>query len=158
MARHVLEDFEKQDKLNEGLFKTVRGEYFRFENCHKFITPDAYRFSPIKKQDKLNEELIRVKRGDYFPLHDIKEVWGEHERCFIATAVYGNANAPQVQTLREFRDNILIKNSLGRVITDFYYGGAGEKTAAFIKKHLPFSIPTIQRGLDALVKTYSKRK
>lgn len=80
------------------------------------------------------------------------------DECFIATAVYGDKNAPQVQKLREFRDNVLMQSSTGRAFVNFYYGGAGKKTADFIRKRLPSTIPVIKKSLDALVERYSAQR
>jgi len=74
--------------------------------------------------------------------------------CFIATAVYGDINAPEVQTLREFRDSVLMNSDLGRRIVDWYYGGVGERIAEFIRTQTPCTIPVIRRGLDYLVNQY----
>ncbi len=41
--------------------------------------------------------------------------------CFIATAAYGKYDHPKVQLLREFRDQYLLTNNLGRNIVDMYY-------------------------------------
>ncbi len=45
--------------------------------------------------------------------------------CLIATATYGSELAPQVQQLRELRDNQLVNTSLGtnfmNSFNDFYY-------------------------------------
>jgi hypothetical protein len=41
--------------------------------------------------------------------------------CFIATAVYGDENHPKVKTLRNFRDQHLLSNKLGRLFVAFYY-------------------------------------
>jgi len=41
--------------------------------------------------------------------------------CFIATAVYQNANHPVVKDFRLFRDNWMIKNYFGRIFIRFYY-------------------------------------
>jgi len=41
--------------------------------------------------------------------------------CFIATAVYGNYNAPEVMELREFRDYYLLKTKLGKELVSMYY-------------------------------------
>ena len=41
--------------------------------------------------------------------------------CFIATAAYGSPFAEKVQTLRDFRDQILMKYSLGEKIVRAYY-------------------------------------
>lgn len=41
--------------------------------------------------------------------------------CFIATAVYSNENSPEVETLRRFRDHILVRSYTGRGFITFYY-------------------------------------
>jgi hypothetical protein len=82
----------------------------------------------------------------------------EGDPCFVATAVYGNVNAPQVQTLRKFRDNVLMQSSIGKAFVNFYYSGAGKKTADFIREHLPSTVPAIRRGLDVLVDRYTAQK
>jgi len=41
--------------------------------------------------------------------------------CYIATAVYGSYDCPQVWTLRRFRDNILSKTWYGRTFIKMYY-------------------------------------
>ena len=41
--------------------------------------------------------------------------------CFVATATYGSQLHPHVQTLREFRDNVLLKTAWGRAVVGFYY-------------------------------------
>jgi hypothetical protein len=39
--------------------------------------------------------------------------------CFIATAAYGNELAPPVQFLRNFRDDIVLKSSFGKIFNAF---------------------------------------
>ncbi len=41
--------------------------------------------------------------------------------CFIATAVYGDANAPEVVALRQFRDQSLRPSAAGRAFIATYY-------------------------------------
>ena len=41
--------------------------------------------------------------------------------CFIATACYGDYDAPEVLILREYRDDVLLKTLLGRIFTKLYY-------------------------------------
>lgn len=41
--------------------------------------------------------------------------------CYIATMVYGDYNHPQVMVLRNFRDSVLQKHLLGKVLVKFYY-------------------------------------
>jgi len=41
--------------------------------------------------------------------------------CFIATAAYGTDTAKELDILREFRDKVLLPNSLGARLVSFYY-------------------------------------
>ena len=41
--------------------------------------------------------------------------------CFIATAAYGTDTAREINILREFRDAVLLPNSLGAKFVSFYY-------------------------------------
>lgn len=49
------------------------------------------------------------------------ELSDEEGGCFIATAAYGNYSHPTVLSLREFRDEILLTNDLGRRFVQGYY-------------------------------------
>lgn len=44
-----------------------------------------------------------------------------NEGCYIATAVYGSYDCPEVWTLRRFRDNILAKVLFGQLFIKAYY-------------------------------------
>ena len=46
------------------------------------------------------------------------------EGCFIATAAYGSYFEEHVKTLRDFRDNYLLTNELGRMFVSFYYNNS----------------------------------
>jgi len=138
-----------------------------------------HKIIPFDKQDKINEGLVKIEDGSYVDMSDYYDQIGIHlegdeektfrdldqiesERatgdCFVATAVYRDKNAPQIQILRQFRDNVLKQTSWGRTFVDFYYGGAGKKTAYFVREHLPSTLPLIRKGLDYLVNKYSAQK
>lgn len=65
--------------------------------------------------------------------------------CYIATAVYGAYDCPQVLTLRRYRDNYLVRTWCGRLFVSIYYAispilvkwfGNSEKFKKFWKKRL----------------------
>ncbi len=75
-------------------------------------------------------------------------------RCFVATAVYGDVDAPEVVALRKFRDETLSQTALGRAAVDIYYSGFGKAAARILETHLPSLMPLIRKGLDRVAKKY----
>ena len=63
--------------------------------------------------------------------------------CFIATAAYGTDTAQELDILREFRDGVLLSNSLGSQFVAFYYTFS-PPIADFISQH--DVLRTIVRG------------
>jgi len=64
----------------------------------------------------------------------------KNEGCFIATAAYGFYSAPQVQTLRNFRDRYLMVTAPGRAFVAWYYR-YGPIGAHFINAHPHLKLP-----------------
>jgi len=60
--------------------------------------------------------------------------WPVTGYCFIATAAYGTATASQLKILRDFRDQILLKNPLGSLFVETYYK-VSPPVAAFIAQN-----------------------
>ena len=52
---------------------------------------------------------------------DLREPETPKKGCYIATAVYGTYDCPELWMLRRFRDNILAKTWYGRKLVSFYY-------------------------------------
>lgn len=55
------------------------------------------------------------------PTDNLTKNYQRHEGCYIATAVYGSYDCPQVWTLRRYRDNTLAKTWHGKAFIHFYY-------------------------------------
>jgi hypothetical protein len=129
---HKLAPLEEQDRLHNGYLKTDSGRYIRLDSSVRMI------------------ETRKVRLPDsYYADYE------EANECFVATAVYGDREAPQVRALRQFRDEVLRKSRIGKAFIDFYYSGAGRKLANLIKD-IPSSIPIIRKGLDFLVRKHCK--
>lgn len=54
--------------------------------------------------------------------------------CFIATAAYGSSLAPQLTVFRNFRDNFMIRNMVGKLLVQTYYT-VSPPLADFISRH-----------------------
>jgi subtilisin family serine protease len=62
----------------------------------------------------------------------------EDDTCFIATAVFGGIDAPQVERLRALRDKFLLRTSLGRGFVRSYYQWS-PPVAAWLKEQAMLS-------------------
>ena len=69
--------------------------------------------------------------------------------CFIATAAYGTPMAEEIGILREFRDEYLLTNTVGRALIDIYYR-VSPPIAEFITEH-PRLKPIVRAGLLSAV-------
>lgn len=45
----------------------------------------------------------------------------KNDACYVATAVYGSYDCPEVWTLRRYRDNCLANNLFGKIFIKVYY-------------------------------------
>jgi hypothetical protein len=66
-------------------------------------------------------------------------------QCFIATAAYGTPMAEEIGILREFRDEYLLTNPVGKALVEFYYR-VSPPIAEFITEH-PSLKPIVRAGL-----------
>ncbi|TMP83520.1 hypothetical protein CWB73_01430 [Pseudoalteromonas phenolica] len=62
-----------------------------------------------------------------------KEKGSDGGNCFIATAAYGSYFMPKVKTLRAFRDEYLLTNTIGRSLVEIYYKNS-PPIASYISK------------------------
>ena len=74
--------------------------------------------------------------------------------CYIATAVYGSYDCPEVWTLRRFRDEVLRASVLGRLFIRGYYAVSPELVRHLGSKPL-FQKP-VKMALDSFVSNLKK--
>jgi hypothetical protein len=75
---------------------------------------------------------------------------GEGIDCFIATAVYGSSSAEEIDILRNFRDDVLLRSDAGRDYVDFYYA-ASPPLARFIAEREWLRVLVREALIDPLV-------
>ncbi|MBQ8957541.1 MAG: hypothetical protein IJ057_03410 [Bacteroidales bacterium] len=110
----------------------MRDAYFDYKYCllfhvGKYWSPneeairskcDAIELSITKDFPALEKRRLEIEED--IKLHPEKyEMKGSG--CYVATAVYGSYNCPEVWTLRRFRDNTLDETWYGRAFIKTYY-------------------------------------
>jgi hypothetical protein len=79
------------------------------------------------------------------PLVPFPNLPNSRSGCFIATAAYGYYSAPEVQALRDFRDQYLLTSRMGRAFVGWYYEH-GPEAAAYLNAH-PAYKPVVRAAL-----------
>lgn len=99
-------------------------------------------FSPIYPDViRKAEAFVRTAKNPAVVRNFLKNSKTGKGRCFVATAVFANGRAPEVQVLRQFRDEILIPTGPGRRFVHWYYR-VSPPVAQWITQH-----PRLGRGL-----------
>lgn len=75
--------------------------------------------------------------------------------CYIATAVYGSYDCPQVWTLRRFRDGYLKGSAAGRGFIRFYYALSPGVAACFGQRE--WIRRPVRKLLDRFVRILQRR-
>lgn len=71
----------------------------------------------LNKEMKKYGEKVKAVEPDF----KIPYIYVWNRGCYVATAVYGSYDCPQVWTLRRYRDNTLAKTWYGRAFIHTYY-------------------------------------
>ena len=105
----------------------IANKYLLF--CEKDLArTELYRSAALAAEPLVTERkdtLSQIK--DRIPADKHERIVGPEIRppkssgCYIATAVYGSYNCPEVWTLRRFRDYYLDEHALGRLFIKCYY-------------------------------------
>lgn len=134
----------KDDQMKSGNNWRVFAEYFdriaaaekiytQLENCYKKYFPQNKDARTSLQKEYLNFLSIYGKSGSEnkekmsrvsSEIQSYDETYVPPKKadgCYIATAIYGSYDCPQVWTLRRFRDTILAKSWYGRTFIKIYY-------------------------------------
>ncbi|MGX8698827.1 MAG: CFI-box-CTERM domain-containing protein [bacterium] len=92
-----------------------------YQNFIDHVGEDPATINPTR-----NNGTLKVSFSDFPEIKsrfELKEKQTEppSSGCYIATAVYGSYDCPEVWTLRRFRDDFLQKHTLGRFFIRTYY-------------------------------------
>lgn len=129
---------------NISIYYKLRQEYYPHNksldienncNCRYFISrtlnadaTEVYIYDVRKRESysvPINSSMYYVNAIYVLEYYDDghREVQTHEDRsgCYVATAVYGSYNCPEVWALRRFRDNILHETWYGRAFIQTYY-------------------------------------
>jgi tetratricopeptide (TPR) repeat protein len=113
--------------------------WYKQENAFNFDTQDtAFKLYEDEGSD-LQEHMAAIKEAN-----------PQGGGCFVATAVYGDYDCPQVLALRRFRDERLMSDPLGRAAVSLYY--AVGPYLALVVNNLPWLSKTVRHLLNAVVR------
>ncbi len=146
--RKAIEIDDNQDALYLLGIYTLQGMYG--------ITPDreeALRLLNKAKNagSKEAEQLIDdfPEPAPAAPEPPVLSTQGKKKGCYVATAVYGSYQCPEVRVLRRYRDNRLSKSIAGRMFIRIYYRVSPLLIARF--GHIACLKRACKRWLDAVV-------
>jgi hypothetical protein len=77
-------------------------------------------YLPPKRKQPLYQPTKSAENSQEMPTENTQKK-PKKEGCYIATAVYGTYDCPNLWVLRRFRDNYLSKKLLGKLFIKVYY-------------------------------------
>ena len=124
-------------------------------HCGKKIIPKIIMGRPLIGYDLVPKKSVCPFCAGTYKIIKDNETYKQHidgdgGRCFIATAVYGNYQAPEVIALRRFRDETLQPSFAGRVFIAAYYW-ASPPIAEYVSRK-PLLASAIRPLLNALAR------
>jgi len=145
-------------KPGEGTFTHDAGDVVALE-----ATPvRGYRFvvwtGQVGTVSNVNAAVTTITmNGDYTVKANFERV-EQDNGCFVATAAYGTDTAEQIDILREFRDTVLLPNSLGAGFVSLYYRvspGIADSISKYELLRAVVRIGAIDRLVNVLDRTHT---
>ena len=154
----ISDKFDKSRKYDIDSMNISEDGKLLYDNTWIFYISDDYRRIIVSKQVYVGG-LYRIEYSEYvtdFKNHEIRFYYIDGGPCYIATAVYGDYDAPQVLTLRRFRDEVLLKSKAGQAFVAFYYKHS-PRYAEKLKDHKLIN-QFVRFVLDVIVKVLEKTR
>lgn len=130
---HLGDCLEKQFGDNPGIMLLAAQAWENGVDKHNYI--NGY----LKNKEANKEVILKYisKAKKYDEKYSAPEINMKNaEGCYVATAVYGSYDCPQVWTLRRFRDYTLAKSCYGRAFIYIYYAVSPNVVKLFGKNSL----------------------
>jgi len=135
---------------SEGIINGFKFEFPQDGTYNMKIGIEGILFTPITAET-VSFDIV-VGESSAQPINPYEEKGGG---CLIATAAYGSEMAPQVQLLREIRDNQLLQTESGSafmgMFNDVYY--TFSPTIADMQRENPMFKEAVKLGLTPLLST-----
>jgi len=111
-------------------------------------------YKHVAKKDELRDEIGQYsdKIRAYEPEYGVSK---SNKRCYVATAVYGSYDCPQVWTLRRYRDTVLESSLAGRIFIRVYYALSPLAVKLLSKREK--AVGLIRRWLDRFVASLNEK-
>ncbi len=121
-------DEDNEKHILAGLLDIVE---YQNDGMELVYLDESYRFHTSVDYLNLYNKLTENKR-----VKQSNSSSSSSEGCYIASAVYGSYDCPQVWTLRRYRDYKLRQTTLGRLFVKLYYFISPKAVSAFGDNHL----------------------
>ena len=150
----ILEPGDSYEWIPENI-----GEFAYFDMIHPWmqgtiIVQEADAEEPVVVEEVVEEPVV-VEEVVEETVVATQESTEEGGGCLIATAAYGSELAPQVQMLREIRDNQLMNTESGKsfmaTFNDIYYSFS--PTIADMERESPVFKEIVKAGLTPMLST-----
>ena len=145
-------NLEIQESLNEAKKGIVDTKPVNIEEIPQEITQQQKELEKSIVESKSNEMNINVQETKEIEIDNL-----ESGGCLIATATYGSEMAPQVQLLREIRDNQLMNTDSGASFmsgfNQWYYSFS--PYIADMERESPVFKETVKIGITPLLSSLS---
>ncbi len=102
--------YDTNPQYRDRMMKAAKklAEFVPYSTIYPDIAKKAQIFAGSAKNSDIVNEFLRLSKAG-------------PARCFIATSAFGSENHPVVLTLREFRDQVLVRTKTGMRLVVLYY-------------------------------------